>query len=69
MSSEVKPIHQLGGSTLVTMGSFPGLPGAEFCVGAAVTEGKRTSEQHKAKSGRETKRPVIEGQNFFTPEG
>ena len=64
MTSDVKPIHQLGGSTLVTKGSFPALSSA----GAALAEGKRISAQHKLKSRRVNKRPVIEVQNFFTPE-
>jgi hypothetical protein len=66
MSSAVKPIHQLGGSTLVTEGSFPALFSAGFCAGTA--EGKRISAQHRPKSSSENKRPVIKGQNFFTPE-
>ena len=69
MTSGVKPTHQLGGSTLVTAGSFPGLSCAEFCAGAGIAVGKKISAQHKVKSGRKSKRPVIKVQNFFTPEG
>jgi hypothetical protein len=67
MSSEVNPIHQVGGSTLVTVGSLPALSCPGFCAGAALTDGKRIA-QHKPKSGMESKRPVIKMQNFFTPE-
>jgi hypothetical protein len=64
MTSGVKPIHQLGGSTLMTAGSFPTFS----CAWAAVREQERRSTQHQVKSGRENKRQVTKGQNFFTPE-
>jgi hypothetical protein len=52
MTSDDKPIHQLGGSTLVTAGSIPALSCAEFC-GTALMQGERISAQHKAKSAGE----------------
>jgi hypothetical protein len=51
MTSDVKPIHQLGGSTLVTAGSFPVFSGSGFC--AAPTEDERSNAQHNSKSGTE----------------
>jgi hypothetical protein len=51
MSSEVKPIHQLGGSTLMTTGSFP-----TFSCAAALTEGERINAQHKTKIETENER-------------
>jgi hypothetical protein len=55
MTSGVKPIHQLGGSTLVTAGSFPFFSGAEFGA-AALTQGERISAQDKTNSGTESER-------------
>jgi hypothetical protein len=52
MTSDDKPIHQLGGSTLVTAGSIPVLSCGGFC-GAALAQSERNSAQHKAKSIRE----------------
>jgi hypothetical protein len=49
MTSEVKPIHQLGGSTLVTAGSFPTLSCVALSAGAAVPEGEKIKLQHKLK--------------------
>jgi hypothetical protein len=59
MTSGVKPIHQLGGSTFVTVGSFATWSFVGFCVtfcAAALTEGERISAQHKMKSGTENER-------------
>jgi hypothetical protein len=55
MTSDDKPIHQVGGSTLVTAGSIPVLSCAGFGV-AALKQGERISAQHKAKSARENER-------------
>jgi hypothetical protein len=52
MTSDDKPIHQVGGSTLVTAGSIPVLSCAVFCE-ATQTQGERISAQHKAKSAGE----------------
>jgi hypothetical protein len=55
MTSELRPIHQVGGSTLVTAGSIPVLSCDGFC-GAALAQGERLSAQHKARSARENER-------------
>ena len=67
MTSGVKPIHQLGGSTLVMVGSFPTFSCAAFGA-AALTQSERIRAQYKAKSERENERAVSKVRNFFTRE-
>jgi hypothetical protein len=51
MTSELRPIHQVGGSTLVTAGSLPGFSGAGF-FWAELREGEKISAQQTTMKGR-----------------